>query len=205
MANAKNYTSFSWSNQMINEKLVKSVNVRIFKPREEVISTPYLQLIDTDGKVDRKTSRSLKEHISNYSYVILSTSIFEKIHLHSENTYILFIKLYITSEFDISMLQNVDFLGKSYLLDAWKQFEDNNKNFDLQPIQKAEPSLSDMMNYSRKKVGPEYENLYSALETYAQAHHFDVVNQLFKKYSISAKYQALFWKEMYEKATTNQK
>ncbi len=195
MANSKqNYRTFSWDYQLIDEKMIRSVMVRIFRPLPEVIATNYLQLVDTDGKTIQKSSRSLKKHISDYSYVILSTGLFEKTHLHSENSFILFIKLYMTSDFDISKIQNVKFPGKSYLLDAYQQLQ--NTDLSLTPASKSEP---DMIKYFKKKVGAEYENFYSLLQESVQTEDFNLTDRLFKNNGISNKYQALFWKELYLK------
>lgn len=192
--NKKNYRTFSWKNQLIDGKMIRSVTVRIFRPLPEVTSTGYSQLVDTDGKTIQKSSRSSKKHISDYSYVILSTGLFEKTHLHSENSFILFIKLYMTADFDISKIQNIDFLGKSYLLDAYQQLQ--NDSLDLTPALKSEP---DMIKYLKKKLGAEYEEFCALLQTAVQSEHFNLVDKLFKNYSISNKYQALFWKELYMK------
>lgn len=194
--NQKNYKSFSWSNQLIGGKTVKTVTVRIFRPLQEVTADGYLQLVDTDGKITQKSSTTFKKHISDYSYVILSTGIFEKTHLHSENFFILSIKLYLTTDFDISQVQNIDFPGKSYLLEAYQQFQ--NIDFDLTPASKPEAELSDFLNYLKKNLGNEHQTFYMLLKESAQTGHFSLIDYLFKSYTISPKYQALFWKEMYK-------
>lgn len=192
--NSQNYRTFTWENQLINLKPVQSVIVRIFRPLEEVTADNFYQLVDTDGIRVKKSHWSPKTYIRNYSYVILSTGMWEK-QLYSKKFYTLCLKLYLTADFDPSMLQK-EFLGKNYLLEAYNQLPDT--DLVLTPPPKPEP---DLLNYLKKKVGNEAEELYLLLQESAQAQHFALIEKLFKNYGISDKYQAVFWKKMYQSKT----
>lgn len=189
--NEKNYKNFLWNDQTINEKMVKSVSVRIFRPLEEVTATAYHQLVDTDGK---KRCKSSKTHISDYTYVLLSTGICEKSLISSCHSFYLHIKLYITDNFSKSSLNDVEFVGKQFLLEALEQFESS--CLDLTLHSKPDP---DLFNYFKKKLGDEATEFHLLLQESAQAERFNLIEKLFKNYGISAKYQALFWKELYRK------
>lgn len=191
MAYTENYQPFLWKDQTINGEMVKSVSVRIFKPLEEITADAYHQLIDTDGK---KTSKSSKIHISNYSYVLLSTGICKKSLISGHRSLYLNIKLYITDNFCKSSLHDVEFVGKQYLQEALQQFEPS--SLDLTLHSKPKPDLA---SYLEKKLGDKSTEFYSFLLESAQAERFDVIENSFKNYGISAKYEALFWKELYIK------
>lgn len=189
--NYKNYKSFSWNNQIINGKTVKSVRVRIFRPLEEITANAYYQLVDTDGK---KRTKNSKIYISDYTYVLLCTGICEKSLINNCQSLYLYIKLYITDNFSKSTLNNVEFVGKHYLQEVLQQFDTS--CLDLRLHSKPEPNLS---NYLRKKLGDEATEFYLLLQESAQAGRFNLIDKLFKTYGISANYQALFWKELYQK------
>lgn len=182
MAYVRNYVSFIWHNQTIDGHFVNSVQIRIFRTAETVISDNYLQLVDTNGDTIKKRRNY---QTSNYSYVILSTGIHEKFNLKSPNTYKVYIKLYVTEDFDLSQLAEKDFLGKSYVIKS------------LQEKLNSEPVLSPLQSYLQKRIGADYKKVLHLLKSSAQAYDLDTINQLFKEYQISGNYQALFWKEMY--------
>lgn len=197
--NTQNYKNFLWNNQMIDDTFVKSVRVRIFRPLEIVTSDFHYELIDTDGKVDKNTPRSFKKHISNYSYVLLSTGIREKSLISECCSSYLYIKIYLTDNFDFSSLKNVNLVGKSYLLEALHQFQNESEDFELKLAPRPE---SNMLNYFKKKIETNYEEVYALLKSSAQNYDIDKVEQLFKNYKISSKYQALFWKKMYQETNS---
>lgn len=189
MANARNYKNFIWHNQTINDKLVNFVRVRIYKPVDTVVSNGHMKLVDTDGDTISKSTHSHLRHTSNYSYVILSSSIQEKSSIANCCHLYLHIKVYITDDFEISMLEDgKDFPEKAYILKA------------LNGEKESEPKLLD---YLQEKVGPDdYGFLHHTLLVYAHLYKFDKIEELFKTYNIPAKYQALFWKERYEETKT---
>lgn len=189
--NEENFKNFLWNDQIINGKMIKSVNVRIFRPLEEITATAYHQLIDTDGK---KRCKSSKTHISNYTYVLLSTGICQKSLISNCCSLYLHIKLYITHDFCKSSLKDVEFVGKQFLLAALEQFDPSCLNLTLHS--KPEP---DLFNYFKKKLGDEATEFHLLLQESARAERFNLIEKLFKNYGISAKYQALFWKELYRK------
>lgn len=188
----KNYQNFVWYDQTVDNKPVNFVRVRIYKPLDAVKSDGNMQLAATDGNTFQKSRRSFLKYTSQYSYVVLSSGIKERGAIYSSNHPYLYlhIKVYLTDDFDLSSLNDVDFLGKSYVIEA------------IQGETAPEPSLPPLLNYFRKKVGNDYEEFYFTLRNSAQSCHFNLVDQLFKSYNISAKYQALFWKEMFELAKT---
>lgn len=188
--NARNYVSFIWHNRTIDNHFVNSVQVRIFRTAETVISDSYLQLVASNGDAIQKREN---HHISNYSYVILSTGIHEKFNLKSQNTYKLYIKLYVTEDFDLSQLSEKDFLGKAYVIEAIRKYL-NHEEENLT----TEPVLPPMLKYLEKKVGADYKVVNSLLITSAYTYNYDKIEEVFKEYKISSKYQALFWKEMYQ-------
>ncbi len=173
----------SWKNQTIDGKLVNNVRVRIFKSPIDVISDNYEKVVATDGQTFQKSRHTSRKHTKNHSYVVLSTGLYEKF---SGNLH-LYIKLYLTDNFTISCLKDADFLGKIYVVETIEKYLNNEEDIPLSPLQ----------NYLRKKVGNNYAELYSTLITAAQESHFNLVQQLFKTYKISTKFQALFWKELY--------
>ena len=189
--NEENFKNFLWNDQIINGKMIKSVNVRIFRPLEEITATAYHQLIDTDGE---KRCKSSKTHISNYTYVLLSTGICQKSLISNCRSLYLHIKLYITRDFSKSSLTDVEFVGKPFLLEALEQFDPSCLDLSLYP--KPEP---DLLNYLKKKLGDEATEFHLLLQESARAERFNLIEKLFKNYGISAKYQALFWKELYRK------
>lgn len=188
----QNYESFSWPNQIIDGKLV-SLRVRIYLRSTEIVANNHEKLVATDGKVTINGPRGFKEHINDYSYVIVSTGICKKSTLDSaEKPYFyLHIKVYLTNQFDISNLKNADFLGSSYVIKALNQ------------ERAPELLLTPLQNYFCQKVGVNYEKFYALLKSYAQNNNLDKIEQLFKDYKIPGKYQSIFWKEMYQE--TNNK
>ena len=63
----------------------------------------------------------------------------------------------------------------------------------------SEALLPPLLNYFRKKkVGADYEDFYHHLRDLTETFEFDKIEELFEAYKISSKYQALFWKEMYQ-------
>lgn len=185
MANAKNYTDSIWHNQTIDGQLVSSVRVRIFKPRD--IITTYecyikRELVATDGIVVKRSHKGFALSVLNFSYAIFSSGICEK---GKGNTVCLQFKVYLNDDFDLSMLNNKDFVGKAYVIEA------------IQGGPSPEPVLPPLQTYLCKKMGFDYEEIYHLLKTSAQNYDTDKVEQLFEDYKISSKYQTLFWKEMY--------
>lgn len=172
----RNYQTFRWYDQEINGQLLQSVEVKIFNPIKTVVANNYKKLIATDGTVFPKGKKYEEKQIKNYSYVILSTGFFT--HFSSELPH-LSLKLYITSDFDVSVLDKIEFLGKSYLIKAF--------------------------NKHKIKNDTNYQEAYELLKRPAEQYDFEKVEQLFKEYQISEKHQLTFWKEMYEKTAKNKK
>lgn len=186
---ARNYEEFTWKNQIIDEKLVNFVRVRIFNPIDTVSSNGNKKLVVTDGNIIQKSSHSLLRYTSDYSYVILSTGIRERSTVTSDKSYLyLYITVYLRDSFDVSMWEDKDFLEKPFVLEALKE------KLALVP----KPNLTPLLKYIRLKGGADYEEFYQNLRASAQEYDFDKVEELFENYKISFKYQALFWKEMYQ-------
>lgn len=194
MANSKQtFSTILFYNQMIDGQFVASVRVRIFKSVKLIPSSSKMELVATDGNTTQKYPDSSLTHISKYHYVVLSSGICEEQSSHAEAPLYLRINVYLTDDFDVSMLDNKSFFGKFYVIKA------------LQEKTELKPVLSPLLRYLQQKVGDNYyEKLYTLLKAFAHSYDFDKVEQLFKKYKITDKPQALFWKEMYEK-TQNQK
>ena len=194
MAYTKTYETFYWQNQTINEKLVNSVRVRIFKPHEVVAVDRDMQLVSTDGERFHTGPKSTKTSVHNYSHILLSTGIREKFHPYS-STYILSIKLFITERFDISTLADKEFMEKPYVLEALRNFKGfqtgNQFSFSDCLAEKIEPSRIALM--------------HDLFTFHAQSCDFDKVEQLFKDYKITVRAQAIFWKEMYQMTAKKQK
>lgn len=169
----RTYQSYFWYNQIIQGELVNSVRVRIFKALNKVASNNYEKVIATDGET---ISKRRYQYTSHYSYVVLSSDIDKTLQLR--------VKVYLTDEFDLSLLENKDFLGKNYVVEAIKKYLTVGR-------------LSPMLNHFYEKIGDNYRIFYNLLKNTASAYHIATVEQLFRDYQISNKYQALFWKEMY--------
>ena len=183
--NTRNFKSFPSYNQIINGQLVNSVHVRIFNPLDTIVSNHYEELLATDGKTIKKRYNSNRKHISGYSFVVISSGIRERF---PASSHYLYIKVYLTDDFDIAKLDGENFLGKAYVVEAIRKY-----------LCYEEPVLSPLQNYLRKKkVGAGYEDFYNHLKDLASTFEFDKVEELFEAYKISSKYQALFWKEMYQ-------
>lgn len=183
MANAtRNYQEFTWENQTINGQLVNFIRVRIFNPIDTVPSNGNKMLVVTDGDTVQRSPHSFLRYTSNYSYVILSSGIRERSSVTSEKTHLyLHIKVYLTDDFDMSMWSDKDFLEKPFVLEALNT-----------------PTLPPPLDYLRKKVGDDYEEVYQNLKSSAQAYDFDKVEELFEAYKIDYKYQSFFWRELYQ-------
>lgn len=183
MANTiRNYKNFIWHDQVIDETLVNTVRVRIFKKIDSIISTNYEKVVATDGKTIQKSSHTFRRYTEDYSYVILSTGICKK--EYYSDSYYLYVKVYLADNFDISSLRDVDFPEKSYVLEALKTGA-------------LKPDLSPFLSYLQTKNGFDYEEIYQLLKSSAQSYNFNKVEELFKTYKIPEKYQAFFWKGMY--------
>ena len=124
MTNAtQHYHSSIWYDQTLSGKSVRSIQVRIFEPVETVTCNNNLQnnnlkLVATKGDTIQKTSRSSRKYISNYSYVILSTGFYKR-GVPTSSSLFIRIRVYVTKDFTLSQLENVDdFSGKSYVIQA---------------------------------------------------------------------------------------
>lgn len=177
----RNYEDSTWHNQIIDGISVFSVRVRIFQSRDPIKFYQYL--IDTDGDIFKKSRKGFTKFISNFSYAIFSTGIREK---GKGNNMCLDLTIYLGNNFHLSKLDNLTFLGKSYVIKA------------LQGEVEPKSALPPLQNYFFKKIGSDYEEIYALLKTSAQNYDIDKVEQIFEQYQISAKYQALFWKELYQ-------
>lgn len=177
----RNYEDSTWHNQIIDGISVFSVRVRIFQPRDPIKFYQYL--IDTDGDIFKKSRKGFTKFISNFSYAIFSTGIREK---GKGNNMCLDLTIYLGNNFHLSKLDNLTFLGKSYVIKA------------LQGKAEQKLALPPLQSYFFKKIGSDSEEIYALLKTSVQNYDFDKVEQIFEQYQISAKYQALFWKEMYQ-------
>lgn len=195
--NSQNYKNFCWYDQTIDERLIQCVRVRIFNALDTITCDGYQQLVATDGNHFTKSSRGFKSYVTGYSYAILSSGIFRRTHIHSGDTFNLFIKLYVTNDFQVSMLDNLEFLGKSYLMEALSGIK-----MDWKQTVKPEKSFSD---YLKKKAGANSGKLYQLLKVCAHNSEHDKIEQFFKDYEISEKYQVIFWKELYIEAVKNRK
>lgn len=185
MANTRKYKNFIWHNQMIDGQLVNYIRVRIFKSVDTISSTGTMKLVDTDGNTIKVCPDSSLTHTSGYSYAIFSNN--QKQPPHTKSPLCLHIKVYLADSFNVSSLDNKDFLGKSYVLEA------------LCKKTEVDPTLPPLLRYFREKVGDNYyEEFYTILKASTQAYEFYKVEELFKSHKISDKYQALFWKEMYQ-------
>ncbi len=186
----------TWHREIIFD-FATSVRVRIFKSPTDVISNMYEKAIATDGQTFFKSPHTYTRHTQNHSYVVLSTGLHER--GSNSSLYYIFIKLYITNNFSVSTLKNADFFEKKYVIDAIQEYLKGGLD------EKEKPVLPPLLNYLQKKVGTDYKKLYYHLKNLAYIDDIDTVDQQFKDYNISAKYQALFWKEMYEEITKTKK
>lgn len=181
----RNYEDFTWNNQTIRGKFVNFVRVRIFKHANIITSDGSEDLVYTDSLAIKQSPLGYL-HISDHSVTIFSTGIRNRAQVNlSKPSLYLHIKVCLANTFDISKLNDVNFLGKFYVMQA------------IQGKTTSEPFLSPLLSYFRKKIGSDYEKIYHLLESAAQEYEIDTVEQLFKEYQISGNYQALFWKELY--------
>ena len=157
----RTYQSYFWYNQIIQGELVNSVRVRIFKALNKVASNNYEKVIATDGET---ISKRRYQYTSHYSYVVLSSDIDKTLQLR--------VKVYLTDEFDLSLLENKDFLGKNYVVEAIKKYLTVGR-------------LSPMLNHFYEKIGDNYRIFYNLLKNTASAYHIATVEQLFRDYQIS--------------------
>ncbi len=107
--------TFFWNNEQIDNKVVNSVVVKIYQMSEIFRTNYYPKVLFTDGTLTYKPKGF---QISDYSYVVTSRGIRETLR-HEDSPYLV-INLYITDQFNPSILKELnEFTGKSYLLEAW--------------------------------------------------------------------------------------
>ncbi len=183
MANSiRTHQDFLYENQNLNGTFLDAVKVGIFKPLETVFSNNWEKVVATDGLTIQKSKHTSRKHTSDYTYVVLSSGICKDVY---RNFCSLKLKVYLTDDFDLSMLEKCDFLGKDYVIKSIKTY------FDI-------GFLPPFLNHLYKKAGDDYLILYHRLKNVALAYRLDKVEQLFKEYKISDRNQALFWKETYQ-------
>lgn len=192
----RGYHSFIWNKELINNVIVNSVVINIFNHGKPIqISAPawgnHPILVTTDGE---KADSYDKISTSNYSYAVTSSGIRKR--LFDDSKY-LHINLYVTKKFDFSCLEkDKDFLGKSYVCDAWKQYVAETSLEEY--LQKS--GFIACMQKATAEAGDDFEKTYRQLLKLAQKGSIDKAEEVMNSYNITCFYQAVFWKELYRVA-----
>ena len=190
MKNKKNSWNYNFKHQTIDDKLISSLMVRIFPLKTaKTFEISSSETCLTDGtKNDSIIS-------SDYSYLIINYGIQERLAsaywLTSYN--VIDIKIYITSEFRLDMLDKYNFSEKKYVLEALKKYLQ--VDMLLRPLKVS--GFIGCLEKATAKTGDNFQSVYNTLITLAQNGNIDKVDELMLSYDIPCFYQAVFWKELY--------
>lgn len=192
-----NNNSFQW--EIIDEQLtevyhwlpkVDRIKFQVFR-KNNPVSIPT----DKESRILATDGQEVKGlfHIENFTFVILLKGIrTDKQPYPSNKKYsYLYIEIYLSddfSEFD-KEVKNRFYTISSKLCD-----------FDYKSYVEKAIQAEEIHQLSKriKKVGSNDDKIYELLKTSAQNYDIDKVEQIFEEYKISVKYQALFWKELYQ-------
>lgn len=185
----KNYTNFVWRKESFNGKLINDLRVRIFEKNSgDAVRVNRGGVIAHDGK------RISDTKIIDFTYIIVSTGIYDKSSLHSGHSSLyVHIKLFITDKFDSKILDTIKCPEIYWVKLAFKNYT------AMKESEKEQLELRFLKEYMKRNSTEEkYDQLLLAIDN----SNFVEIEEITKFFSW--KYKAFVWKRTAQQLLTTQ-